>query len=163
MSMRQVLDTVRGLLKDDIVGLKAKADALILADPPESIVRTDFHFIRWAFSTLTNPTQKPNVIVRPGSWRGDEMLGTGQRDAICIVEIGYEQFGTDPDEIEDGLALIAAALPRCVLDGLRAYSDAHGGTIVDVIDPIEVQFGEFAGAASSGFLARVTVLERSST
>lgn len=168
MSEYQVLAIFRALLRDPVVGLKAKVDALVLALAPASAIRSDFNYTRWAFGAVTNPATKPNVMLRPGAWAGDEKLGTGQRDATAVVDVGYEIFGTDPDEIEDNVTIVAAAVAQCAVDELRAYSDAHGGTIVDVVDPFTVQFGEFAGsgvgvgAASSGFLARITVQERSS-
>lgn len=166
MSAHQVVATMRALLQDPVVGLRAKAMALADQLQPVGAVRFEFNFTRWAFGRQMNPATMGNVMLRPSSWRGDEKLATQQRDAQCTIEIGYEMFATDPDEIEDNVTIIAAAIAQCAVDELRAYSDAHGGTIVDVIDPIEVQFGEFAGvpgsATSNGFLARITVFERSS-
>jgi hypothetical protein len=162
MSEHQVLATIDALLKDAGVGLKAKVDALVILLGPATTIRSDFNFVKWALRGRANPSQAPNVMLAPRRWTPDQKLpNKPQRDAWCEIEIGLETFGTDPAQIQDEVTIWATALAQCI-DGLRAFSDANGGTVVDVDDPLSFQFGEFTGPASSGFLARVTVLERSS-
>jgi hypothetical protein len=160
VSQRQVLVTVLALLQDNGVGLKAKTDAL--AGQSSSTIRSDFTFTKWALRGPLNPAAAPNVMLRPRLWRPEQKLAAyPDRTSTCLIEIGYEYFGTDADEIQENLTIVATALAQS-LDGLRDFSDAHAGSIVDVNDPLEFQFGEFAGPTSAGFLARATILERSS-
>jgi hypothetical protein len=71
-------------------------------------------------------------------------------------------FAADPESIEANVSLAAVALAQ-VLDGIREYSDATNGSIIDLegTQPILFQFGEFDGATSSGFIAAITLTERS--
>lgn len=159
MSQKQVLATVDGLLKDAVRGLTAKATALAAGDPT---ILTDFNFVRWALGGTMQPATKPNVMSRPGSWTPQTRNDANpHRDAFAAIEIGYEFFGADPDAIQANVALVATALAQ-VIDELVQYSVDTGGTVVDVQEPIEFLFGQFAGPTSHGFLARVTVFERSS-
>lgn len=165
MSQRDVLATTDALLRDPAAGLTAKVDALVVLET-DSLgdigIRSDFNFVKWALRGVANPSQSPNVMLRPRRWSPDQKLpGKPQRDARGEIEIGFETFGTDPAEIQENVTMVATGLAQCI-DGLRDYSDAHGGTVLDVEDPLVFEFGEFAGPASAGFLARVRVLERSS-
>jgi hypothetical protein len=86
---------------------------------------------------------------------------TGHRDAFVDIEIGYEYFGGVLTQIQNNVAIVATALAQ-VLDQLRAYSDAHAGTIIEVDNSVRYDFGQFAGPTSHGFIATITVQERSS-
>lgn len=166
MSVHQVLGTTRDMLADDAAGLAAKVATLVAAlratpFQPSSSILTNFNFTKWALRGSMNPASAPNVMLRPARWLAVQKLANKpDRDGDVAIEIGYEIFGGDPDVIQDNVSIVATALAEC-LDGLRAYSDAHQGTVIQVLDPIEWRFGEFAGPTSAGFLALVTVQERS--
>ena len=159
MSQKQVLATVEALLQDGARGLTAKATALAAGD---GTIQTNFRFVRWALAGTMQPATAPNVMVRPGAWRPQTRNDANpHRDAFAAIEIGYEFFGADPDAIQANVALVATALAQ-VLDELVDYADDTGGTIANIEEPIEFLFGQFTGPTSHGFLARVTVFERSS-
>lgn len=158
MSQDQVLATARALFEDPALGLRAKVIALAAGNPA---ILTDFAFVRWALAGTMQAATKVNVMIRPGAWRPNpKNEGRPQRDATASIEIGLELFAADPDVIQNNVALMATAVAQ-VLDELVPYSHATGGTILDLEDPIEFLFGQFAGPTSHGFLARVTVFERS--
>lgn len=161
MSAREVIATLRACLADDVVGLSAAVTTLAGgADKPER-VRTDFNFVKWKLSgaATPQPTTAPNVMLRPKSWSAD-LKRAQLRDGIARVEVGIEWFDAETDVLQDNITIGMTALAR-VVDGLRAYSDAHAGTVIDVVDPIEFIIGEFEGPASSGFLATIEIEERS--
>lgn len=161
MSVREVIATVRDCLRDDVVGLAPAVTALAGgADKPER-VRTDFNFVKWKLSGAVNlqPTTAPNVMLRPKKWTSD-VKQANHRNGRVFIEVGFEYFDAETDVLQDNITIGAVALARAI-DGLRAYSDAHGGTIIDVVDPIQYVFGEFEGPASSGFLATIELEERS--
>lgn len=163
MSVFDVLRTVRDCLADDVVGLSAAVKALAgTGEIGADKIRTEFVFVAWKLSGAPNTTRAtttPNVMLRPMKW--DPTLKRAQlRDALVRIEIGIEWFDADAQVIQDNVSLGATALAR-VMDGLRDYSDAHGGTVIDVLDPMEFFFGDFEGPASSGFLARIQIQERS--
>jgi hypothetical protein len=161
MSVREVIATIRDCLKDDVVGLAPAVRALAgMADKPER-VRDDFNFVKWKLSGAANlqPTTAPNVMLRPKSWSSDVKQAT-HRNGKSFIELGIEWFDAETDVLQDNITIGAVALAR-VVDGLRAYSDAHDGTIIDVVDPIQFVFGEFDAPASSGFLATLEIEERS--
>jgi hypothetical protein len=83
-------------------------------------------------------------------------------DASVEIEIGYEYFGAESDDIQDNVTLASVAIAK-VVDALRDFSDATQGTIVTVVDPISYDYGQFTGPTSHGFLATITLLERSTT
>lgn len=161
MSVIDVIGTVRTCLADATVGLAAAVSALAgTAEKPER-VRVDFNFVKWKLSGASNPqpTTMPNVMLRPKRWDAD-LKRANLRPGIVLVEIGIEWFDAETDVLQDNITIGMVALAR-VIDGLRDYSDAHGGTIIDVRDPIEFIVGEFDGPASSGFLATIEIEERS--
>jgi hypothetical protein len=51
-----------------------------------------------------------------------------------LVEIGIEWFDAETDVLQDNIT-IGMTRSRASIDGLRDYSDAHGGTMIDVVDP----------------------------
>lgn len=160
MSVLQVLATVNGLLADDALGLAERVSALAAGDTPR--IRADFTFVPWALESPLKDTRSPNVMTRPRNWRPEVKKGdTAHRDAWVDLEIGYEYFGGVLADIQDNVAIVATALAQ-VLDSLRAYSDAHAGTVFEVEDSVRYDFGQFAGPTSHGFIATITVQERSS-
>lgn len=158
MSMQQLLDTVSGALQDDDVGMAVKLTALADGD---ACVRSDLTFARWALTGSLNDARGPNMAVRPIAWSPDTKVSDqGHRDAAAQIEVSYEYFGSDLDTIQRNVALAATALAQ-VVDELRAYSDAHDGTIIEVVDPMGFTFGDYAGPTSHGFKATITLTERS--
>ena len=158
MSMAELLGTVDGALKDPVVGISAKA--ALLAEE-NGAVRIDVAFVKWALAGTMQDTRAPNVMLRPRRWLPTgNLYDTGMRDASAQIDIGYEYFGTDAIAIQDNVVAMATALAQ-VIDALRQYSDDHGGTIIEVADPILFEFGQFTGPVSNGFLATITLLERS--
>lgn len=156
--MEQILFTVDGALQDPTLGLSARIAALKGVDDR---IRDDVQFKAWAMAGTMTDTRAPNVMLRPRRWLATSKASdTGHRDADAQLDIGYEYFGGDPQHIQDNVALVATALVQ-VIDELRAYSDATGGTIIDVTDPVLFEFGQFAGPVSNGFLATLTLTERS--
>lgn len=159
MSVPQVLATVNGLLADGALGLSARVTALAAGD---STIQAVFSYVPWALEGPLKDTRTPNVMLRPRNWRPDVKAGdTGHRDAYVDIEIGYEYFGGVLTQIQNNVAIVATALAQ-VLDQLRAYSDAHAGTILEVDNSVRYDFGQFAGPTSHGFIATITVQERSS-
>jgi hypothetical protein len=158
MSMAQLLETIDDALQDDAVGLSSKLIALAGGD---ARVRSNVKFEAWALSGTLTDARRPNVAVRPLAWEPDTKTSdVGHRDAAAQIEIGYECFDADLDAIQINVALAATAVAQ-VIDGLRAYSDAHQGTIIEVLDPVRYTFGDFAGATSHGFTATISLVERS--
>jgi hypothetical protein len=160
VSQREILTTVNALLVDAAVGLRAKTEAL--AAESERVIAVDYRFVKWALAGKMQTSTQPNVMTRPVRWQPDaKNEGRPHRDATAQLEIGYEYFGADPEDIQENVTIAATALAQ-VLDELAGYSLANAGTVYDVVDPIDFQFGQFSGPVSNGFIARVTVLERSS-
>lgn len=158
MSMAQLLETLDGALQDDAAGLSAKLVALGGGD---GRIRADVAFGAWALTGTMTDARQPNVATRPVSWTPDTKVSDqGHRDAAAQIEVGYEYFGADLEAIQLNVALAATALAQ-VIDQLRAYSDAHDGTIIEVLDPVRYTFGDFAGATSHGFTATISLVERS--
>jgi hypothetical protein len=160
MSVPQVLATYDGLLTDPVLGLSARIAALAAGDTPR--IRTDFTRVPWALESPLKDTRTPNVMTRPRNWRPQVKKGdTGHRDAYVDLDTAYEYFGGVLADIQDNVAIVATALAQ-VLDCLRAYSDTHAGTIIEVEDSVRYDFGQFVGPTSHGFIATITVQERSS-
>lgn len=159
MSQLEILATFDALLTDATRGLQAKAAALAAGDTE---IMSTFELVPWALAGTMRPATQVNVMLRPGSWRADaKNIARPERDAVAQVEIGVELFAADPVVIQKNVTLIATALAQ-VVDDIVDYARETGGTIYDVDDPMEFLFGQFTGPTSHGFLARVTVLERSS-
>lgn len=164
MSVLDVIATLRDCLEDDAVGLARQVDALApTAESPDRI-RRSFRFVKWKLSGLSGaatlqPTTEPNVMLRPKRW-STGVRRSNHRDGTVFVEVGIEWFDAETDVLQDNITIGAVALAR-VVDALRDYSDTHDGTVIDVRDPIDFQFGEFDGPASSGLLATIEIEERS--
>lgn len=160
MSVLDVIATVRDCLADELVGLSAKVGTLagFAADP--TAIRLDFHFVQWKLGGVPQTATQPNVMLRPKRWLTGQKRAA-QRDGVVVLELAIEWFDADVDVLQDNITITSVALAR-VLDGLRDYSDAHGGTVIDVLDPIDYVYGEFEGPVSSGFVATIQIEERSS-
>lgn len=164
MSQNEIIATVNALLADAALGIKAKLSALAAGNAIP--IATDFRFVPWVLAGTMQPATQVNMMTRPSRWSPDAKNdGRPHRDATAGIEIGYEYFGADPDQIQENLSLAATALAQ-VIDELPTYAAAHDGTVYDIEDPMDFVFGEFAGAiagaTSNGFICRITVLERSS-
>lgn len=170
MSASQVLTTVRAALKDEATGLAAKVAELKAADSSLVRVNTAYNWIRWSLADRLATTTAPNVAVSVRGAQTELKLSTyPTRDAAWRMEVSGECFEADQGAIEDWATTTATAL-LMVLDGLREYSDANAGTILEVMaqpgqPSVSLDFGDFqAGTVQSfGFICRFTVLERSTT
>jgi hypothetical protein len=125
-----------------------------------SVIRTNLNFVKWKLAGRPQPASGANVMIRPRSWNAELKQG-GTRDGKVAIDIAYETFDADPDAIQENIVLAMAALVKC-LDGLRDWSDAHEGTVIDVLGDVQFSIGEFDGPTSSGFIATVTIEERGS-
>lgn len=161
MSARQVRKTVRALLEDPELGLKPALESLAASEGVDVV--SDFNFVRGALSGKMLPSGAPNISVDARTWRPEQKVVKPNRDSRVTVDIRAEFVSADPQQLEDQRDLTAIAVVKC-LDGLREYSDANGGTILDVEDPYSVSIGEFGGpVVTEGFVCSFTLLERSST
>lgn len=160
MSIATVIDTVRDCLADETVGLASQLSALAgdaATDPTR--IRLDFNFVKWKLGNVPQTSTQPNVMLRPRSW-ATQQKRAAQRDGLVAIDIAMEWFESDTDVLQDNVTLASTALAR-VFDALRDYSDAHNGSVIDVLDPITFAFGEFEGPVSSGFVATIQIQERS--
>jgi hypothetical protein len=123
-----------------------------------SVIR-DLNFVKWKLAGRPQRADTANVMIRPRSWDVDPKGNSNLRDAAVRLEIAYETFDADPAAIQDNIVLAMGALVLC-LDLLRVWSDAHDGTVIDIVEPIGFTIGEFDGPTSSGFIATVTIRER---
>lgn len=162
MSARQVLALVDELLKDQAEGFEVTLAALIAADPPALPLRaeTDVSRLRPA-STVMRPTTTPRISAHLRAATATTIQPL-QRDGKVTIDLHYETFEADEEVLEMQVAYAASAAAKVMLDHLREYSDAHGGTVVEVDDEIGFTFGQFDGPVSAGFIASVKITERSS-
>lgn len=160
MSARQVRETAQALLKDPIVGL-AQAIASLAISEGVAELQTEFNYVRASLSGKMLPSGAPNIAVRARQWQPDQKLRSPQRDSTVTLEVMAEFFNSNPEALEDQMEITAIAVAQ-VLDGFREYSDANGGTVLDVLDPITFNIGQFGGPVTSdGFVCSATVIERS--
>jgi hypothetical protein len=163
MSMRNVLDTVLAALEDNTIGLSAQVAALVAGGAPA--VPTTFSYGKWAIRSGLRDARGHSVIVRPS--RGADatkLQETHLRDGTQEIEVAAESFAASENALQDAIAVVQTAL-LMTLDHLVDYSHAHGGTIIEVLDPVSTSYGEFDGApsgTSAGFVSRITITERSS-
>lgn len=164
MSERQVIATVRAALADVGYGLAAKVAEVIAAEGiPAGVVTTEYNFIRWlrankldeasaGHAVSVTPVRSTNQLQIPAEMR---------RDGLIDLELGFTTYQADPATIEENVLVHAAALRRC-LDKLREFSDANGGTVLQVREPVTIDYASASGSATSaGFKARFTIEERS--
>jgi hypothetical protein len=162
VSARQVRQTVRALLEDSALGLKPSVIDLATSEGVSG-VSSDFHYVRGHLTGKMQPTGQPNISVDARTWRPEQKVVKPQRDSRVVVQIQGEFSSADPDQLEDQRDLTVIALVKC-LDGLREYSDAHAGTVLDVEDPYNIDIGVFGGPITTeGVSCNFTVLERSTT
>lgn len=162
MSLKQVLDTTKDAFNDPATGLAAQAAAIATAYAVAVV--SDFRLERWMLSGEMKPGGIHNVAIAPTNAASNLKLPhESQRDAVHSITVGFETFSADPAALEDTVLVFAQAVLQ-VLDTLREYSDANGGTILQVFETVPMSFGTFTGggATSSGFTATVSIQERSS-
>jgi hypothetical protein len=164
MSTTQVIVTLLAALQDPVTGLRPRAQALAEAQVLTA-VRFDYTFGKWANEGALQPAGPHVVTVAPRRWVVNQQItGRTDRDAQGTYAIVFECFATDPAEIQDTLTVHATAVAQ-VLDRLREYSDATGGTVIDIEDPMEFVLGEFPNdggvARACGFRCTITLTERS--
>lgn len=163
MSWIRLLPLVSDLIKDPVLGLAAKVEALESIVPTK--VRSDFNLISWALRGDLRPTGKPNVMLRLGDADIEpDPVGMPQRDADVGLEIGFETFHSDLDVIQNEVSVYAGAV-TWLMNDLRAFSDAQPVprkiVVVGIkgkmrVEPVLTQGGTF-----NGFLATLTIQERS--
>lgn len=164
MSMRAAIATVRAKLEDPATGLKAKAEALVIAEGLAAAgIRTDFQFVAWVVPGRMLKASAPNIMVRPRRWVADQKLaGQTWRNGQLPIDVAYELFGGDADLKQNSVMIVGTALAQC-MDELRDFNDAQvpTGPILDLMGSLDFQIGDFGSrATSSGFIATVTLLER---
>jgi hypothetical protein len=161
VSAREVLQTVDGLLADPAMGFVVTLAALIATDPPSVPIVSDTAISRRRPDGQLVNTTRPNLSVNLAGAEST-LVQPGQKDGRVQLRARYECFHADEETLELQLAYAAAAFSKMITEYVREYSDAHGGTIVEVADTIGFSFGEFDGPVSAGFIATFTVIERSS-
>lgn len=161
MSARQVLDLVDDLLRDPAEGFVITLAALIAASPPETAIRSTTNITRLRAREGIQPTTEPRLSAHLRRAVA-ETVQPLQRDGKVTIDIHYETFEANEEALEQQIAYASSALTKVMLDNLRGYSDAHGGTVVEIDDRIEFAFGVFDGPVSAGFIASVVITERSS-
>lgn len=162
MSARQVLLTADGLLKDGAKGFVAEFTQLLIDAPPPAgvLVQSATDVTRKRVRDRMPAATKPRLALTLRSSAAD-LVQPGARDGGVGLSVRYETFEANEDNLEFQVAYAASALTKCLLDNLRDYSDAHQGTVVDVATPVTFQFGEFDGPVSAGFVATISITERS--
>lgn len=164
MSERQVIATLRAALQDAAIGFAPTVAAVLAAEGiAAGIVTTEYNFVRWiGAEKLAAPSMGHEVAIYPSTSRETlELPLESLREGLIDLTLTFTTFHSDAGVIEDNILVHAAALRR-VLDRLREFSDANGGTVAQVVEPITVDFLTNAGAATSaGFRARFTIEERS--
>lgn len=158
MSIIDVLSIARAALEDDATGLAAYMSAI--ADALGLRVRTEIRFGKWALPENLQPTAPHSVVVRPAGGLEEPREGRQQRDGVQTIVVAAEVFEADPDQLQDTLTVLQVAALQ-VFDELRAYSDAHEGTVIEVPDPISTRYGAFPGAVSGGVELTINIRERS--
>lgn len=163
MAIDQVIATVNALLQDASEGLAPRVTALLaLRGLAPDAVRTDPFFDEWLLAGKMHPAGAPRVLVRPQRTIANQVPfpgNTRRADVALVVQFRY--FAAEVVEIERAAGLYGTAL-LMALDGLDAYSRAQGGTVMDLHDPITIDFGTFDGTPTSGgWEAAFTLLEDS--
>lgn len=153
-----VIKTLFAALQDPGTGLAARAVALTGVLPN---IRTDYRYQPWVLSGELKMAGQPNVAIAPTAGAATLRLpAENARDGEWRLDISVEFFDADPQIIMDNVGVTVAALFQ-VLDTLREYSDAHGGTVLQVFEPVGLRFGQFAGVSTTnGFTATATIQER---
>lgn len=166
MSAREVLATLTGALQDEASGLAFWVRELRGLTASGSLVRDDFEFDAWAPRTEGRPATAPLVVVTQAAARRELRQGvpkTPDYQAARRVTVLVQLWETDRRVLQDSVDTYEEAL-CIVLEGLRNYSDAHGGTVesVDnVVDVTDLSLSGAEGALSDGLSCDATINERS--
>jgi hypothetical protein len=164
MSERQVIALLRFELADANFGFpKTVPDVIAAEGIAAGVVTVVYNFVRWLRSgNLTEASAGHEIAIVPlESTESLEIPGETQRDGVISLELSFTTYSADPLTIEENVFVHAAALRRC-LDRLREFSDANGGTVLQVREPVTITFAPAPGTATSaGFRARFTIEERS--
>lgn len=161
MSARQVLSLCDGLLADPLQGFVVTLAALIAADPPTVDLRAETEISRRRPTGQLKPTTSPTLSINLRAATTTAVQPPQQRDGRVELTARYECVIADEEALELQVAFAAAALSKMFVENLRAYSDANDGTVVEIEDPLTFAFGEFEGPVSAGFIANITIRERS--
>ena len=164
MSMRQVIDTVMARLADEDTGLAVKLALLLeTAESDFTQLPREFVFRKWRLASKLAPGDAHQITVRPAG--GEETVRVPQKpdtDNRQQIEVLAETVHGDVEQLQDLILLLAIAFQQCLVD-LREYSDATGGTVELVEDPIRFQYGarDTEISSSGGWSCTLTIQERS--
>jgi hypothetical protein len=164
MSQSSLMALLDAFLADPVVGLAASIEKFVEYSPramalgPEQI-RTDFRFIDYQAVGVVQPTMQPSVIVETVEYRLRGRIAN-ERDAVLVARITIEYTDGTEAVLLANRDVCADALGSMLTDYFRDYSDAHGGTVVEVLDEVAIQEGQFQGATTSGLVAIAQILER---
>jgi hypothetical protein len=165
MSQSSLMALLDAFLEDPQVGLAASIEKFAPLSPraqaigPEQI-RTDFRFIDYQAVGVIQPTGLgPSVIVETVRYA---LLGriANQRDATLTARITIEYSAAEDAVLLANRDVCADALGSMLTDYFRDYSDAHDGTVVEVLNGVVIEEGQFQGATTSGLVATAQILER---
>jgi hypothetical protein len=164
MSQSSLMALIDAFLADDIVGLAATVEKFGPLSPRAMAlgleqVRTDFRFIDYRALGAMQPTTAPSVIVETVDYRPRGRVAN-ERDALLTTRITIEYTAGEEAALLANRDVCADALGAMLCDYLRDYSDAHGGSVVEVIGEVAIQQGQFQGAVTSGLVAVAQILER---
>lgn len=162
MSARQVLALVDALAADPEMGFVVTLASLIAEDPPVVPLRAETQISRRRPSEQLKPTTVPQLSINLRAAATTAVQPPEQRNGRVELSARYECVIADEEILELQVAYAAAALSKMFVEHLREYSDAHDGTVIEIEDPIAFVFGQFEGPVSDGFVAQITILERSS-
>jgi hypothetical protein len=166
MAIHEILATLQGRLADPTTGIATKVPALVSGlGLPAGRVATDFAYEAWMLVGRMQNATRSIFAFRARAYTAEQRVFIGNsRKAAARIDVAFECFAADPAQLQDTVAVVAQALLQ-TLDDLEPWSRTHAGTIALLQDPIEFQFGDFAGLegtpTSSGFIATLTLQEES--
>jgi hypothetical protein len=164
MSQSTLMALIEQFLRDPQEGLGARV-ALAALTAPRALavgieqIRTDFRFVDYAAAGVQQPTTAPSVIVETVEYR---LMGriANLRDARLVVRISVEYGSADDAVLLANRDVCADALGAMLVDHLVDYSALHNSTVIEVMQPVVIQEGQFQGAVTSGLVATAEILER---
>jgi hypothetical protein len=164
MSQSSLMALLDAFLADDVVGLAATVEKFAPLSPRAMAIglekiRTDFRLIPYVASGVQQPTAYPSVITQTVEYR-PKARNANRRDAYLTVRITIEYSDAEDAVLLANRDVCADALGTMLTDYLVDYSAAHGGTVVEVLDPVSILEGDFQGATTSGLVATAQIQEQ---
>ena len=164
MSQSSLMALLDAFLQDGAFGLAATIEKFAPLSPraqavgPEQI-RADFRFVDYQATGTMQPTMQPSVVVETVEYRPLGRIGN-ERDALLTARITIEYSDAADAVLLANRDVCADALGAMLTDYFRDYSDAHDGTVVEVLEGVVIQEGQFQGASTSGLVATAQIRER---